>query len=79
MSKFDMTLIKHSPFNQLTDLLQKLAMVLELKRVMRFPSSIEVVDIWTIAGSLSDTLSAGSHWLSLVIPGYPWLPYDYII
>ena len=45
-------------------------MVLELRRVMRFPSSSEVVDIWTIAGSLSDTLSAGSHWLSLVILGY---------
>ena len=33
-------------------------------RVMRINSSIEVVYIWTIAGSL------GYPWLSLVIPGY---------
>ena len=42
-------------------------------------SSIEVVYIWTIAGSLSDTLSGGFRWLSLVIAGYPWLPHDYFI
>ena len=42
-------------------------------RVMRINYSIEVVYIWTIAGPLSDTLSGGFRWLSLVIAGYPWL------
>jgi hypothetical protein len=35
--------------------------------VMRINSSIEVVYIWTNAGSLSDTLPGGYPWLSLVI------------
>ena len=39
---------------------------------MPINSSIEVVYIWTIAGSFSDTLSSGVPWLSLVIAGYRW-------
>ena len=49
-------------------------------RVMRINSSIEVVNILTIAGSLFrlalPVVSAGSlgyTWLNLVIPGYTWL------
>ena len=49
-------------------------------RVMRIYSSIEVVYIWTIAGSLSvepfrwfPLVILGYCWLSLVIAGYRWL------
>ena len=40
---------------------------------MRINSSIEVVYIWTIAFSLSDTLSGGFRWFPWVIFGYRWL------
>ena len=40
-------------------------------RVMLINSSIEFVHIWTIADSLSNTLSGGYPQLSLVILGYP--------
>ena len=52
---------------------KKMARVLLKKkvRVMRFPSFIEVEDIWTITGSLFDTLSAGFPGLFLVNAGYP--------
>ena len=40
---------------------------------MLINSPFEVVYIWTIAGSLSDTLSGGFRWLSLVIAVYTWL------
>ena len=43
-------------------------------RVIRINSSIEVVYFWTIANSLSDTLSAGFRWLTLVIAGYLMIP-----
>jgi hypothetical protein len=42
---------------------------------MRINSFIEVVYIWTIAGSLS----AGFPWLPLDIAGYPWLPHGNFI
>jgi hypothetical protein len=50
-----------------------LQIVHKTQRVMRINSSMEVVFIWTIAGSLSDTLSGGFLWLSLVIACYSWL------
>ena len=48
-------------------------------RVMRINSSIYVVYIWTIAGSLPDTLSGGFRWFPFVILGHPWLPHGYFI
>ena len=48
-------------------------------RVMRMNSSIEVVYIWTIAGSLSFSLSGGFRWFPLVTAGYPWLPHGHFI
>jgi hypothetical protein len=61
-------------------ILQKFASVplksrFKTKLVMRINSSIEVVYIWTIAGSLSD----GFHWIPLVIAGDPWLPHGHFI
>ena len=46
-----------------------LKIVHKTQRVMRINSSMEVVFIWTIAGSLSDTLSGGFRWFPLVILG----------
>ena len=46
-----------------------LQIVHKTQRVMRINSSMEVVFIWTIAGSLSDTLSGGFRWFPLVILG----------
>ena len=42
-------------------------------RVMCINSSIVVIYIWTIAGSLSNTLYGGFPWLALLIAGHPWL------
>ena len=43
--------------------------------VMPINSFIEVVYIWTIAGSLSDALSGGFQWFwwfLMVFGGFPW-------
>ena len=61
-------------------------LVYKTMRVMRIISSIEVVNVWTIAGSLSvqpflwfPLVPCGFPWLYLVIPGYTWLPSGHFI
>ena len=50
-------------------------LVYNTMRVMRINSSIDVLYIWTIVGSLS----RGFRWFPLVIAGYPWLPHGHCI